>query len=388
MKEFDGLLSNSANDENITIIIFYSSMPWRLKLTQRPQHVAKGLAESGVLYFFYDRHGRDIFTKVARNCYVTSRLPPLQKVLSDRSVYFHIYATDVAVTIGTIKKLLAKNPGIRFIYEFVDEISPILSGSAILEEVKARHRLMLTDPDVFVVATAQKLLAQVICARGNGDNVILAPNAADVDFFSSATRNERELRADFAKIVAKKKKIIGYFGAIASWFDYELIIKTANRFPDCEIVSFGLDYDGTIKSIDCKHIENIHFLSPLPYEELPNHAIWFDVGIIPFRINDVTLSTSPIKMFEYMSMGLPIVTTAMPECKKEIHVNTAESHEEFLQLLKEALQKANDKEYKEMLIEYARQNHSWQQRCKAIRKGLLECAAKIENKSNMTRSIA
>ena len=145
----------------------------------------------------------------------------------------------------------------------------------------------------------------------------------------------------------------------------------AKHFPDCEIVIFGLDYDGTIGAANYKHIENIHFLSPLPYEELPNHAAWFDIGIIPFKVHAVTNSTSPIKMFEYMSLGLPIVTTAMPECKAEIHVMSADSHDEFLHFIEEALRRREDQAYQKMLIEYAYSHHSWDQRCDAILKGLI-----------------
>jgi len=179
-----------------------------MKLTQRPQHIAKGLGKKGVLYFFYDAYSYGIATQVGNNSYVISWLSPLLYALKNRDVYFHIYATDVTITIDTINGLLAKNSNAHFIYEFVDEISPALPGTPITDEVMVRHNWMLMNPDIFVITTAQALFDQAIAIRGNSNNVILVPNAADVEFFSSVSRKKTILRNDFRKIVEKEKKIL------------------------------------------------------------------------------------------------------------------------------------------------------------------------------------
>ena len=79
---------------------------------------------------------------------------------------------------------------------------------------------------------------------------------------------------------------------------------------------------------------------------------------IPFRINEIALATSPIKLFEYMSAGKPIVTTKLPECCKHERVLTAEDAGEFAERLAEALRLKDDPEYRQALVAQGRA-HSW-----------------------------
>jgi glycosyltransferase involved in cell wall biosynthesis len=82
-------------------------------------------------------------------------------------------------------------------------------------------------------------------------------------------------------------------------------------------------------------------------------------------INDITESTSPIKLFEYMAMGKPIVTTNMPECRKYQSVLIGKNHEEFIKKIDEALSLRDDREYKNILKKEAKAN-SWESKAKVI----------------------
>ncbi len=117
-----------------------------------------------------------------------------------------------------------------------------------------------------------------------------------------------------ASLMGSGCPIIGYFGAFARWFDYETVRRVAVSRPEYSWLLIGWDYAASSAS-DFEEVENIHVIGPISYELPPAYAKHFSVSTIPFLINDITLSTSPIKLFEYMALGHPIVTTSLPECR-------------------------------------------------------------------------
>ena len=111
-------------------------------------------------------------------------------------------------------------------------------------------------------------------------------------------------------------------------------------------------------------------MGPKPYQKLPFYLKIFDVATIPFKINNITLSTSPIKMFEYFAGGKPVVTTPMPECMKySPPVLIGETKEDYLKKLKQALKLKDKPSYIKQITELARQ-HTWQKRAEQIIKQL------------------
>jgi len=80
--------------------------------------------------------------------------------------------------------------------------------------------------------------------------------------------------------------------------------------PGCELVLIGkADVDvGRLKGI-----RNIHLLGPRPFGRLPEYVAYFDVGLIPFVVNELTKAVNPIKLREMLSAGCPVVSTALPE---------------------------------------------------------------------------
>ena len=90
-----------------------------------------------------------------------------------------------------------------------------------------------------------------------------------------------------------------------------------------------------------------------------------DILTIPFVINSITQATSPLKLFEYMALHKPIVTTAMNECKKYRSVLIAEDHEDFLHQLETATALKEDKRYLALLDQEAKEN-DWSAKAGAI----------------------
>jgi glycosyltransferase involved in cell wall biosynthesis len=108
------------------------------------------------------------------------------------------------------------------------------------------------------------------------------------------------------------RPIIGFMGLIESenWIDVQLVADLSTAHPEWSFVFIGPSY------LDMTHlgkIKNLHFIGPVPYEELPPYVWAFDVGIIPFLLNRLTLACNPIKLFEYFCAGKPVVSTPLPE---------------------------------------------------------------------------
>jgi glycosyltransferase involved in cell wall biosynthesis len=78
--------------------------------------------------------------------------------------------------------------------------------------------------------------------------------------------------------------------------------------------------------------------------------------MIPFLINEITESTSPIKLFEYMALGKPIVTTNIAECQKYKSVLIAVDHQDYIRKIDQALALRTNEEYCAILNREAKEN--------------------------------
>ena len=113
-----------------------------------------------------------------------------------------------------------------------------------------------------------------------------------------------------ADLAAIPRPRIGFIGLIRSWVDLELIAAVARRRSSWQFVMIG---DSTEDLAPCRDLPNVHFLGNRPYGTLPAYCCGLDAAIIPFRLNDLTRAVNPIKLREYLSAGLPVVSTPLPE---------------------------------------------------------------------------
>ena len=195
----------------------------------------------------------------------------------------------------------------------------------------------------------------------------------DYDVFYPLVKNKK-VTADktFKEILNENKPIIGYYGAFASWFDYDMVSNLAKQRPEYNIVLIGSKYDDSLEKSNIEKLDNVFYLGTKDYKILKNYANRFNVCIVPFVINDITKATSPLKIFEYMALEKPIVTTAMDECKKYKSIFIANDQEEFVNLIDKTLKlnKEKNTEYYETLKQEALEN-TWESKAKVIVK-LLE----------------
>lgn len=133
------------------------------------------------------------------------------------------------------------------------------------------------------------------------------PHGCDFEHFSKTSGlNKNDIPEDLAKI---KGPIIGYYGLIRDWFDFDLLRDTFSKNPDWSLVLIGpLDTDTS--KID--NLPNVYFLGPKPYEFLPNYLRGFDICLIPYRRIEITINANPLKLLEYFASGKPVITTDLP----------------------------------------------------------------------------
>jgi len=143
-------------------------------------------------------------------------------------------------------------------------------------------------------------------------NTILVPHGVDYAHFSKAVTDNLPVPEDVKGI---PHPILGFFGLIRDWVDLGLLTEVAERRPDWHIVLIG-DADSNVNLAAYRAISNMHFLGRRPYADLPAYCRCFDVGLIPFKVNELTKSVNPIKLREYLAAGLPVVSTPLPEVSR------------------------------------------------------------------------
>ena len=375
---FDEITGAIKNGNYDAIVIFDVYFGFEVKMFQRPQHIALNLAKENVLYFYkaspYVDKDIKTYKKMEENLYlVNTDLYWLQECLIDIvsqsgvPAFGQIYSTSFVEYDSWLKKFTDRN--FKIIYEYVDDLSDDIAGFKISDEIKASHKRMLEDTEkVYVVTTADKLYQEAKELRGE-NKLALVTNGVQYEHFANI--DCKKIPDKMKNIVNSKKKIIGYFGALASWFDYDLIKELAEEFKDdYEIVLIGIDYDQSLGKSGILKLDNVHYLGTVNYNELPTYSKFFNVSIIPFVVNEITEATSPVKLFEYMALGKPIVTTALPECRKYESPLVSDSHEDFINNIKKAAELENSKEYIELLRKEGNQN-TWRQKAKDIKELIL-----------------
>lgn len=136
--------------------------------------------------------------------------------------------------------------------------------------------------------------------------------------------------------------IVGFIGTIEARIDLHLVDRLARQFPHATFVMIGRMADPLD---DACSAPNVRFLGPRPYALLPRYGHHFDVAIIPYRQTDATFAANPLKLREYLAMGLPVVSVSTPEIEEYRHVvSVAHSGEEFADALGQALSGGADPE--------------------------------------------
>ena len=366
-KEFTKILKEEKYE---AVVVFDSRVGWNIPLFQRSQHMANELTDKGFLYFYRssEQFDKDIteFKKLKDRLHIVNMANyalnnAMFDVLKEHkgAKFLSLYSTDVYLDEPYIKEKYT-DAGFHIIYEYIDEMSDQISGW-LPEFVYERHKHILEDTENFAIGSADKLIDEIREIRGD-KNVAMITNGVQ---YKDWIKHEIEVPEKIKDIVAKRNPIVGYFGALAKWFDYELLRELAMQRPNIEIVLIGFLYDEEFKKSKIEELPNVHYIGVIDYVELPKYGKFFDVSTIPFLLNDITESTSPVKLFEYMAMAHPIVTTDMRECRKYKSVLIGKDTQDFIAKVDKALNISKDSEYYRWLEEEALEN-TWTKKAEVL----------------------
>lgn len=249
--------------------------------------------------------------------------------------------------------------GWKIIYDCMDEHSGFSTNN---DSMLREEDLLINEADL--IMTTSRILDEKI--RKKGRLPVLIPNAADFDYFSKLIPND--------SLKHLNKPIIGYYGAISDWFDNELVEYLAEKRRDWEFVLIGHTFGSDISKL--KKMSNVHFLGEKPYVELTKYLYWFDVCIIPFKLNRLTEATNPVKFFEYISSGKKVVSVQLPELAPYSEfLYMAKGNKEFLEKIEGALGE-NDSELIHERMKIAKEN-TWEKRYEDIWKEIKKLYPKV-----------
>jgi glycosyltransferase involved in cell wall biosynthesis len=198
----------------------------------------------------------------------------------------------------------------RVIYHCVDEIAA--QPGMPFATIAASERELVRRADI-VFVTSEALFSS---RRELRSDVHYLPNVADFDHFAKAREDATAIPADIA---ALRKPVFGFVGAISDYkVDYGLLRAVARARPQWSIVLIGLVGEGEPGSSadELKSEPNIHLLGPRDYNVLPQYLKAFDVAILPSRLNPYTKAMFPMKFFEYLAAGRPVISTRLPALRE------------------------------------------------------------------------
>ncbi|MBN1153676.1 glycosyltransferase [candidate division KSB1 bacterium] len=223
--------------------------------------------------------------------------------------------------------------------DLVSAASPWISkGLAQLEEEAIRK----VD---LILAVSKPLLDRAVKKRGNSDGVYLLPNGVDIERFLASY----EMPEEYIYIPTP---IALYVGNMRQWFDWDLLFYAANAKKDISFVLIGSG------NIPASLPDNVHVLGTRPYEQIPAYMKHADIGLIPFTdISHIQHVERPLKFYQYIASGLPIVSVAYGAMKAMApYAILCESPQEFTDGLEKAL--TFSKNERSQLIETAK-TYSW-----------------------------
>ena len=389
----------STNQETIVCL---SSQRWRDAMWTNKQHVMSRLAEEHrvvhvdyglrpLVQYLAERawhHPRDLWSPhrllydgVAHeegNLYIGDAHNPIWAGLLPKSSRIRDFFTFDAKVL-MVKRFLSRevddrpiawvyHPGFGdavdkldhrlLVYDCVDNYEAFPSYRDDAEWLKAREERLCRNADV-VFCTSRALYEDR--KKFNPDNTYLVHNVGDADHFKQALDPSVATAAELAQLDGP---VVGFVGAVSDYkLNIDWLLEAAKRRPEWNFAVIGpvgmADPDTDVGRL--KRRDNVYLLGHRDYEELPRYLKGMDVATIPYRINSYTESVFPIKFFEYLATGTPVVISNLPALSDYYDaVEVAENADEFIDRCARAMDDDGEKA-RQKRVELAEEN-SWDKR--------------------------
>lgn len=225
---------------------------------------------------------------------------------------------------------IAKKKKSKIIYENIDNWETSL-GNMFFSEKALKEFL---EKSTVLVGTAKLLVEQINKYLEKykivNKQVIYLPNAVDSDLFEP--RKEYEKPQD----LIKGSKTLIYYGSLwGSWFNWEIIEQVATNCKDTSINLIG-DYAGIIDIVK-KMPKNVHFLGLKKQTELPSYLYYSDYAILPFKTDEIGKYVSPLKIFEYIAMNKPVISTPLDDILEYKNVHCSNDSKDWIKWINEGI---------------------------------------------------
>ena len=199
------------------------------------------------------------------------------------------------------------------------------------KDIRERESELASKVDL-IVGTSTKIVKKW---RASYENTVLVSNGADVASFKRARECSLPIPEDLARIPSPR---VGYVGFVDGRFDTQLYERLAGDHPEWQFAIVGPLMEKLVDLSRLRQQPNVHFLGPRSRAELPAYLKGFDVCTIPYICNTLSESIFPLKLFEYLAAGRPVVSTALPELKPFIdYLQIAATPDEFDRALQMSL---------------------------------------------------
>lgn len=213
------------------------------------------------------------------------------------------------------------------IYHCIDRFSAGQKG--IKKLIIESQELDLIQKSDLIFVNGNQLMA--LFEKYTSTPIIFISSAADIKLFQSTS----EIHPQITQFPSPRLGIIGTFDAR---LDTQLLIHIAQSHPNWHLVLIGHTRPGLKHFDELLGISNVHWLGSQPFLSLVNWMNGMDVLLIPYIVNQLTQYINPLKVYEYLAVGKPIVSTDLPEIRSLAHlVDITQSNNMFIEAINKAL---------------------------------------------------
>ncbi|NWA26171.1 glycosyltransferase [Pseudomonas gingeri] len=372
----DSIEAALSEKQNATFI--FAVIDWHFRI-QRPQNLAKELARTGQVTFYISNHFIDNDSPGfnVEPLEGASGLFQIRLNVSGAPAIYHAPPTSAAIKqlrLSLSELMQWANTGtvhciVQHAYWF--PLARCVPNSTLIYDCMDHHEGFgnvaqeLLDLEKALMRRADLLVATSSWIEQHGKrenpNVCVIRNAAE---YSAFCQVPEQIYRD-----TQNRKIIGYYGAIAEWFDLQLVKQLAQAFPQHLVLLIGNDTVNAKKYF--KGCPNIVMHGEVPYTSLPYYLHAMDVCLLPFKVIPLTLATNPVKVYEYLSAGKPVVSVKLPELDQFGSLaNTAENPTEFIAAVQGILEQLPEPESASLARQQFAKTQTWKHRAIALRQAI------------------